>query len=126
MLTIKYIIFIFSILIIFQGVIRIEIYTTLILLLLFNIQAQAQPNVDVANATLVNTFPYVENNFSSAGGGTATGLQGTCSTIPCCSVLVYKTTANGIIFAFFRSSKDEKYLEPGLTFRYRLGTVSIL
>jgi hypothetical protein len=67
-----------------------KIYTTLILLLLFSIQAQAQPNVDVANATLVNTFPYVENNFSSAGGGTATGLQGTCPAIPCCSVLVYK------------------------------------
>jgi hypothetical protein len=51
---------------------------------------QAQTNVDVANATLVNTFPYVENNFSSAGGGTATGMIGTCTTIPCCSVLVYK------------------------------------
>ena len=29
-------------------------------------------------------------------------------------------------FAFFKSSKEEKYLAPGLTFKYRLGTVSIL
>ncbi len=67
-----------------------KIYTTLLLLLLLSIQAQAQTNVDVANATLVNTFPYVETNFSSTGGGTAIGMVGTCNTIPCCSVLVYK------------------------------------
>ena len=28
--------------------------------------------------------------------------------------------------AFFKSSNEEKYLEPGLTFKYKLGTVSIL
>ena len=31
-----------------------------------------------------------------------------------------------ICFAFFKSSNEAKYLEPGLTFKYKLGTVSIL
>ena len=31
-----------------------------------------------------------------------------------------------IFFAFFKSSKEAKYLDPGLTFKYKLGTVSIL
>ena len=50
----------------------------------------AQTNVSVATATLVNSFPYTETDLNSSGGGSATGMNGSCSTIPCCSTLVYR------------------------------------
>ncbi len=50
----------------------------------------SQTNVSVATATLVNSFPHTETNVNSIGGGTAIGMGGSCSAIPCCSTLVYR------------------------------------
>ncbi len=64
----------------------------LISILYFSNTLFAQTNVDVANATEVTSFPYVEENFNSANGGSASGMSenGGCQQILCCSVLVYQ------------------------------------
>ena len=48
---------------------------------------------------IVNSFPYTFNTVNSSSGQSAIGMQGICSAIPCCSVLVFKVTlpANGVL-----------------------------
>ncbi|MCP4441148.1 MAG: T9SS type A sorting domain-containing protein [Aureispira sp.] len=45
---------------------------------------------DPATATVINSFPHTISNFNSAGGGSAAGMQGSCHTLACCSVKVFK------------------------------------
>jgi len=48
---------------------------------------------------IVNSFPYTYTNHTTANGESATGMQGSCFTLPCCSVNVYKVTlpSNGVL-----------------------------
>ena len=52
----------------------------------------SQTNVDVSSAITINSFPHTEPNVNSisVGSGNATGMNGSCSTIPCCGVLYYR------------------------------------
>ncbi len=50
----------------------------------------SQTNVSVSTATLINSFPHTETDVNTNGGGTAIGMNGTCSSLPCCSTLVYR------------------------------------
>ncbi len=52
--------------------------------------SQTPTNVSVTTATVINSFPYTETNVNTNGGGTATGMNGSCNTLPCCSTLVYR------------------------------------
>lgn len=52
--------------------------------------AMAQTNVSVATAELVDTFPYTVTNINTSGGGSASGMNGSCNTIGCCSTFVYR------------------------------------
>ena len=52
----------------------------------------SQSNFSVATAKSISSFPHVEKDVNSEGGGSASGMQGACHTLACCSVLVYKVT----------------------------------
>jgi len=52
-------------------------------------QLQAQT---LASPYTVTTFPTTITNINTGGGETATGMQGACFTLPCCSVNVFKVT----------------------------------
>lgn len=52
----------------------------------------AQTNTSVTTATEVTSWPTTFTNISSVGGGTAVGMGGSCNTLACCSVIVYKWT----------------------------------
>lgn len=70
-----------------------SIIPVMLVFIIFNyssVNVQSQTNVSVTTATLVNSFPYTETNVNSSNGGTASGMNGACSTIPCCSLLVYR------------------------------------
>ncbi|MFK7925177.1 MAG: T9SS type A sorting domain-containing protein [Bacteroidia bacterium] len=54
------------------------------------IALNAQTNVSVATAKVIDSFPHTETNVNTTGGGTASGMIGSCHSLPCCSVLVYK------------------------------------
>jgi|GEM_PF-3207107 len=65
----------------------------MILVFLFAISfgiLQSQTNVSVTTAITINSFPHTESNISSVNGGTASGMNGICNTLPCCSTLVYR------------------------------------
>jgi len=66
------------------------ILAILLLCLTDSVWAQNPPNPSVPTAILVNSFPHTEYNVNSNGGGTAIGMNGTCSQILCCSTLVYR------------------------------------
>lgn len=39
---------------------------------------------------MIDSFPHVERNVNTSQGGSASGMVGRYSSLPCCSVLVYK------------------------------------
>ena len=45
-----------------------------------------------ASPYVVSTFPTTISNINTASGETAAGMQGSCYTIPCCSINVFKVT----------------------------------
>ncbi len=49
-----------------------------------------QSNNSVATAKVIDSFPHVEKNVNTSNGGSASGMKGRYSSVPCCSVLVYK------------------------------------
>ncbi|UTW67766.1 BspA family leucine-rich repeat surface protein [bacterium SCSIO 12643] len=53
----------------------------------------------LASPYVVTTFPATISSINTAGGETATGMQGACFTLPCCSINVFKVTlpANGVL-----------------------------
>lgn len=57
---------------------------------LFGFKTLAQDNNSVSTAITIDSFPYTVENFESEDGGSATGMQGSCFTLPCCSVKVFK------------------------------------
>ncbi|MGB0430747.1 MAG: BspA family leucine-rich repeat surface protein, partial [Bacteroidia bacterium] len=58
---------------------------------LAQVHAQTSTHKSPDKAIVVNSFPsYVKLDPGTATGGTATGMQGTCHTLGCCSVWVYK------------------------------------
>ncbi|MEM6347271.1 MAG: T9SS type A sorting domain-containing protein [Bacteroidota bacterium] len=52
--------------------------------------AYSQSNTSVATAKVIDSFPHVESNVNTTNGGTAAGMIGSCSNLPCCAVWVYK------------------------------------
>ena len=56
-------------------------------LLIYEVQAQT-----LANPYTVTTFPTTITNINTGSGETATGMGGSCFTLPCCSVNVFKVT----------------------------------
>ena len=67
---------------------KLIIITTAILA--SNTMLLAQTNISVSTATVISSFPHTETNVNSNNGGSASGMVGSCYTLPCCSVLVYK------------------------------------
>jgi hypothetical protein len=61
------------------------------------ISTQAQ--YTISNPKVVTSFPYVDSGASSVNGQSASGMQGVCSALACCSVAVYKVTlpTNGVL-----------------------------
>ncbi len=59
-----------------------------IIALLLSHSAYAQYSVD--NPIVINSFPHIETNVNTDDGVTATGMQGACPNLPCCSTYVYK------------------------------------
>ncbi|MGD1848927.1 MAG: LamG-like jellyroll fold domain-containing protein, partial [Salibacteraceae bacterium] len=59
-------------------------------------RAQAQ---GLLNPVVVDSFPQIITGGNSNGGETAVGMQGSCFTLPCCSVNVYKVVlpSNGVL-----------------------------
>jgi gliding motility-associated-like protein len=53
----------------------------------------------LANPKVISAFPYTDLNINSVAGESAIGMQGSCSALPCCSVLVYKVVlpSNGVL-----------------------------
>ncbi|MGB0430533.1 MAG: PKD domain-containing protein, partial [Bacteroidia bacterium] len=52
--------------------------------------AQTQTHKTPGTAHVVNSFPYYHKLTNSSGGGSPTGMSGTCHTIGCCSTWVYR------------------------------------
>ena len=73
----------------------------LIFILLLGITFHSKSQSLVINQT-ITTFPHTETNVNtnpSNGGQTAAGMAGSCFTLPCCSVKVYKVVLpeNGVL-----------------------------
>ena len=64
--------------------------TMLFFALLTTFIGLSQTNVSVATATLINSFPHTETDVNSTGGSIATGMNGSCYSITCCPLLVYR------------------------------------
>ena len=56
----------------------------------FAVNLKAQ--YSVGSPIVVNSFPHTESSVNTSDGVSASGMQGSCNTIPCCSVYVYKVT----------------------------------
>ncbi|MDN3667218.1 T9SS type A sorting domain-containing protein [Algibacter miyuki] len=65
---------------------------TLIIITLFFVgnTSFSQTNINVASATTISAFPHIEYDQNSNAGTLATGMNGSCSSIPCCNVLFYR------------------------------------
>lgn len=69
-------------------------FSACLFLLLFGFAStlvlNAQTNISVSTAKVIDSFPHTETNVNTTGGGTASGMIGSCSNLPCCAVYVYK------------------------------------
>ncbi|MAX82426.1 MAG: hypothetical protein CL843_19890, partial [Crocinitomicaceae bacterium] len=64
-----------------------------------HLQAQITGSGIITDPYVIDNFPTTFSNFNSSGGESASGMGGSCSSLACCSVIVYKVTlpANGVL-----------------------------
>ncbi|MFY0675592.1 MAG: choice-of-anchor D domain-containing protein, partial [Bacteroidia bacterium] len=59
--------------------------------LLFSLaSAQTQTHTSPDKAVVINSFPSYHKLLNSSSGASASGMGGTCYTLPCCSIWVYR------------------------------------